>query len=89
MAEPTPVQLMIWEVAALLGVSQPRIHQLIATGRLKAERRGHYWFVWPADVEAVRVRVTGWPKGRKRGKKSPITTSTKPQPQSSERDGPS
>ena len=65
----TPVQLMVAEVAALLGVSQPRVHQLIKAGRLKAERRGHYWFVWPADVEVVRVRVTGWPKGRKRGTK--------------------
>ena len=61
--------LMVPQVAALLGVSQPRVHQLIKTGRLKAERCGHYWLIRPADVEAVRVRVTGWPKGRKRGKR--------------------
>ena len=64
-----PVQLMVPQVAALLGVSQPRVHQLIKAGRLKAERCGHYWLIRPADVEAVRVRVAGWPKGRKRGKK--------------------
>ena len=71
MGETVPAHdLMIPEVAARLGISEPRVHQLIKAGRLKAERRGHYWFIHPADVEAVRVRVTGWPKGRKRGTKT-------------------
>lgn len=65
--------LMVPQVAVLLGISEPRVHQLIKAGRLKATRLGHYWMIRPSDVEAVRVRVSGWPKGRKRGKKRSAT----------------
>ena len=65
------------EVATLLGVSAERVRQLIVNGRLKAlrfqdlypghgTRVGNVYLVRPEDVEAVRHRINGWPKGRPR-----------------------
>ena len=55
------------QAAAQLGCSRRRISQLIASGRLRAQRVGWQWLIAAADLDAVRVRKPGWRKGRPRG----------------------
>ena len=54
------------QVAKELGVSPRRVQALIKAGRLRAERVGRDWLIRPRDVDAVRDRKGGWPKGRPR-----------------------
>lgn len=55
-------QLTVAEAADALGVSPQRVRQLIAAGRLKAEKKGRDWFIEPPDLEAVRERKPGRPR---------------------------
>lgn len=55
------------QAAAQLGISRRRVSQLIAAGRLRAQRVGRDWLIATADLDAVRVRKPGWRKGRARG----------------------
>lgn len=50
------------DAAAALGVSAVRVRQLIAAGRLRAERLGRDWLIDEAALEAVRVRRPGRPR---------------------------
>ncbi len=54
------------QVAAALGVTPPRILQLISAGRLPAVKHGRDWMIESAALEAVRSRPNGYPKGRPR-----------------------
>jgi excisionase family DNA binding protein len=58
-----------------LGVSVPRIHQLISDGRLKAEKFGSVYIIRESDLDNVKILVTGRPpkvkqKPVKSGKKT-------------------
>lgn len=53
--------LTIRQAAAALGISGPRVQQLITAGRLPAVKFGNAWAVDPADLEKVRDRPTGRP----------------------------
>lgn len=55
--------LTVAEVACELGLSASRVRALIAAGRLKASKLGSQWIVIASDVDAVRTRVSGRPKG--------------------------
>lgn len=60
--------LSVKQAAAELGVTCPRIIQLITHGRLKATRLGREWMIAPKDLDGVRNRPTGRPpKARKGG----------------------
>ena len=50
------------EAAALLNVSRSRVLHLIAAGRLPATKCGRDWFIWPVDLNCVKVRVNGRPR---------------------------
>ncbi len=57
------------EAARLLGISQRRVRQIIAEGKLSAEPvHSHLVLVRRADVEAFAAmpRKIGWPKGKPR-----------------------
>lgn len=54
------------QAAERLGISSRRIRVLIAENRLPAERVGRDWVIREADLEAVKDRPNGYPKGRKR-----------------------
>lgn len=54
------------EAALELGISRSRVLHLIADGRIKATRFGNTWAIWPEDLDAVRIRKSGWPKGKPR-----------------------
>jgi excisionase family DNA binding protein len=58
-------------VGVLLGISARRVLYLIAAGRLPACKLGKAYMVRREDVELVRVRIAGWPKGEARGPQSP------------------
>ena len=60
------------EVAMVLKISRVRVNALIRAGKLKAEKFGKAWMIAPASLANVRIRITGWPKGRKRGTPSAI-----------------
>jgi excisionase family DNA binding protein len=49
------------EAAARLGVTVPRIHALIRTGRLPAEKRGRDVFINEPDLKLVENRKPGRP----------------------------
>jgi excisionase family DNA binding protein len=57
-------------VGALLGITERRVRQLIAEKRLPACKLGKVYMVLREDVEKVRMRVGGWPKGQTRGPQS-------------------
>ena len=59
------------DCAAELRVHRSRVLALIRAGRLKATKIGRDWIIEPSDLDAVRVRVPGWKKGRLRGKRPP------------------
>jgi excisionase family DNA binding protein len=52
------------EAAERLGVSRPRVNQLISEGRLPAEKNGRDYFIKPADLAKVKDRKPGRPKGK-------------------------
>jgi excisionase family DNA binding protein len=49
------------EAAARLGVTVPRVHALIRTGRLPAEKRGRDVFINEPDLKLVENRKPGRP----------------------------
>jgi excisionase family DNA binding protein len=49
------------EVAERLGVTVPRVHALIRTGRLPAEKRGRDVFIKESDLKLVQDRKAGRP----------------------------
>ena len=53
------------DAARKLGISRVRVHQLITSGRLRAEKFGSAYAIVPADLAAVRVRKPGRPKKRR------------------------
>jgi excisionase family DNA binding protein len=54
------------QAAARLGVSPSRVRQLIAAGRIKANKIGRDNMIRASSLKAVADRKPGWPKGRKR-----------------------
>jgi excisionase family DNA binding protein len=59
--EPKPKRLTVKQAASELGVSVPRIHQLIQEERLPAEKLGRDWIIESGDLEKVKDRPTGRP----------------------------
>ena len=59
------------EAATELIVSPRRVQAMIASGKLKAEKRGRDWIIQEADLEQARERKVGYPKGRPRKAKTP------------------
>ena len=60
------------ETAVRLGVGVRRVHQLIDSGRLPAEKMGRDYFIKESDLALVSERKTGRPPkkaGKKGGKK--------------------
>lgn len=54
--------LTVKQAAEELGVSVPRVHQLIKENRLKAEKVGRDWIISSSDLtEDIRNRPTGRP----------------------------
>ena len=56
-----PLLLTTAEAGALLGISAIRVRQLIAAGRLAAQKVGRDFLIEPGDLDAVRYRPTGRP----------------------------
>lgn len=56
------------QAAEILGVNDSRVRQLILRGRLKAEKFGSVWMIREEDLELVKDRPTGYPKGKPRDK---------------------
>ena len=54
------------EAARALGIDRSRVLRLITLGRLPATRFGRAWMITATDLDAVRERPTGYPKGRPR-----------------------
>lgn len=53
----------VQEAAALAGVSAERIRQLVATGKMRGEKKAGVWLVLRADAEGfVRIPNMGRPK---------------------------
>jgi len=52
--------------AAALQVTTRRIRALIASGRLPAIKVGRDWLIDPADLEKIRARPAGFPRGQSR-----------------------
>ena len=60
------------QAAERLGVTKPRVIQLINAGRLPAEKIGMQYLIKPADLEKVKDRKPGRPpsaKGKARGRR--------------------
>jgi excisionase family DNA binding protein len=57
-----PKRLTVKQAAGELGVSVPRVHQLIQEERLPAEKLGRDWIIESSDLEKVKDRPTGRPK---------------------------
>jgi excisionase family DNA binding protein len=54
------------QVAAELGVTTSRVHALIQSGRLPAQKMGRDYFIEKKDLAKVRVRKPGRPAKRRR-----------------------
>jgi excisionase family DNA binding protein len=65
------------EVGRLLGITDRRVRQLIAEGRLPACKLGKVYLIRREDIERVRRRIGGWPKGQARGPQSPAHKASK------------
>jgi excisionase family DNA binding protein len=59
------------QAAIELRVGRSRVLALIRADRLKASKIGRDWIIEPSALDAVRVRIPGWKKGRLRGKRPP------------------
>ncbi len=59
-------ELTTKQAAKILGVTTRRVLQLIADGRLPAEKHGRDWAIKATDLELVRVRKPGRPKSPER-----------------------
>ena len=66
-AEPKPKRLTVKQAASELGVSVPRVHQLIQEERLPAEKLGRDWIIESGDLEKVKDRPTGRPPKSNKG----------------------
>lgn len=53
------------DVAKALGVTVQRVHALIKSGRLPAQKIGRDYLIDEKDLELVRVRKVGRPKKQK------------------------
>jgi len=54
------VNLTVPQAAVVLGISKPRVRQLLKTGRIPgAEKFGRDWIIPEAGLDAVRVRPFG------------------------------
>ncbi len=62
-----PKRMTVKQVADELGVSVPRVHQLIQEQRLPAEKLGRDWIIESSDLEKVRDRPTGRPPKSNKG----------------------
>jgi excisionase family DNA binding protein len=54
-------RMTVKQAAHELGVSVPRVHQLIQEQRLPAEKLGRDWIIESGDLEKVKNRPTGRP----------------------------
>lgn len=52
--------------AARLGVSPSRVYDLIHSGRLPAVKWGRDWMIDESDLDKVKERRVGYPKGKPR-----------------------
>jgi excisionase family DNA binding protein len=50
------------EAAKRLGISSNRVRDLIASGRLKAQKIGREYAINPSDLKAVQNRMPGRPR---------------------------
>jgi excisionase family DNA binding protein len=57
------------QAAERLGISQPRIYQLISEGRLPAQKIGRDYVIDEKDLKLVENRKAGRPSTKKAGKK--------------------
>lgn len=60
-----PKRLTVKQAASELGISVPRVHQLIQEERLPAEKLGRDWIIESSDLEKVKIRPTGRPPKEK------------------------
>ncbi len=56
-----PKRMTVKQAADELGISVPRVHQLIQEQRLPAEKIGRDWIIESSDLEKVKDRPTGRP----------------------------
>ena len=61
-----PKRLTTKEAALRLGVAPSRVRQLILNGQLPAEKAGRDLWILETDLEKVKRRPVGYPKGRSR-----------------------
>lgn len=61
-----PEELTTNQAAEILGVTPRRVLQLIASGRLPAEKHGRDWAIKATDLELVRVRRPARPRSPER-----------------------
>jgi excisionase family DNA binding protein len=54
------------EASKVLDLSINRIAKLIREGRLPAKKIGNAWAIRPSDLDLIKIRKTGYPKGKKR-----------------------
>ena len=54
------------EAARELGIHRSRVLHLISEGRLPAMKQGRDWLIQFSDLETVRDRKSGYPKGKPR-----------------------
>jgi len=54
------------QAADLLGVSAPRVRQLVLNGELPAEKFGRDLVILESDLRKIRLRPLGRPPGKKR-----------------------
>jgi excisionase family DNA binding protein len=64
-----PKRLTVKQAASELGISVPRVHQLIQEERLPAEKLGRDWIIESSDLEKVKDRPTGRPAKEKESSK--------------------
>lgn len=60
------MNLTTTQAAAILKVSRPRVIALIRSERLRAVKFGNAWAIDERDLDSVKVRTNGYPKGRPR-----------------------
>lgn len=56
--------ITIRQAAERLGISVRRVHQLVITGRLPAQKVGSYYVIVPADLDILKDRKVGRPSIR-------------------------
>jgi len=67
--ETKPKRMTVKQAAGELGISIPRVHQLIQEERLPAEKLGRDWIIESSDLEKVKDRPTGRPAKEKESEK--------------------